>query len=233
MKKTIKKVKFMRFIRKSKENLLIKTFIKDFKNIAKKRERTNKRFSFVLTGGNSPIKLYKALAKENIKWKNIDFFWGDERLVSKKSKYSNFNLANTNILKKIEVDKKQLYSMDINRSSVLITSKKYSSKIKRYFKNKKIKFDVILLGMGNDGHIASIFQNDLNLKSNKITRPVLREDFKRITLNIKIINNAKNIYLWLNSKKKFDIYKKLILRKKSRTPVSFLNKKKLFVFCIS
>tara|TARA_B100000530_G_C15897817_1_gene464156 strand:+ start:180 stop:851 length:672 start_codon:yes stop_codon:yes gene_type:complete len=223
----------MRFIRKSKENLLIKTFIKDFKNIAKKRERTNKRFSFVLTGGNSPIKLYKALAKENIKWKNIDFFWGDERLVSKKSKYSNFNLANTNILKKIEVDKKQLYSMDINRSSVLITSKKYSSKIKRYFKNKKIKFDVILLGMGNDGHIASIFQNDLNLKSNKITRPVLREDFKRITLNIKIINNAKNIYLWLNSKKKFDIYKKLILRKKSRTPVSFLNKKKLFVFCIS
>ena len=223
----------MRFIRKSKENLLIKTFIKDFKNIAKKRERTNKRFSFVLTGGNSPIKLYKALAKENIKWKNIDFFWGDERLVSKKSKYSNFNLANTNILKKIEVDKKQLYSMDINRSSVLITSKKYSSKIKRYFKNKKIKFDVILLGMGNDGHIASIFQNDLNLKSNKITRPVLREDFKRVTLNIKIINNAKNIYLWLNSKKKFDIYKKLILRKKSRTPVSFLNKKKLFVFCIS
>ena len=223
----------MRFIRKSKENLLIKTFIKDFKNIAKKRERTNKRFSFVLTGGNSPIKLYKALAKENIEWKNIDFFWGDERLVSKKSKYSNFNLANTNILKKIEVDKKQLYSMDINRSSVLITSKKYSSKIKRYFKNKKIKFDVILLGMGNDGHIASIFQNDLNLKSNKITRPVLREDFKRITLNIKIINNAKNIYLWLNSKKKFGIYKKLILRKKSRTPVSFLNKKKLFVFCIS
>ncbi len=223
----------MRFIRKSKENLLIKTFIKDFKNIAKKRERTNKRFSFVLTGGNSPIKLYKALAKENIKWKNIDFFWGDERLVSKKSKYSNFNLANTNILKKIEVDKKQLYSMDINRSSVLITSKKYSSKIKRYFRNKKIKFDVILLGMGNDGHIASIFQNDLNLKSNKITRPVLREDFKRVTLNIKIINNAKNIYLWLNSKKKFDIYKKLILRKKSRTPISFLNKKKLFVFCIS
>ena len=98
---------------------------------------------------------------------------------------------------------------------------------------KKIKFDVILLGMGNDGHIASIFQNDLNLKSNKITRPVLREDFKRVTLNIKIINNAKNIYLWLNSKKKFDIYKKLILRKKNRTPVSFLNKKKLFVFCIS
>ena len=223
----------MRFIRKSKENLLIKTFIKDFKNIAKKRERTNKRLSFVLTGGNSPIKLYKALAKENIKWKNIDFFWGDERLVSKKSKYSNFNLANTNILKKIEVDEKQLYSMDINRSSVLITSKKYSSKIKRYFRNKKIKFDVILLGMGNDGHIASIFQNDLNLKSNKITRPVLRKDFKRVTLNIKIINNAKNIYLWLNSKKKFDIYKKLILRKKSRTPISFLNKKKLFVFCIS
>jgi len=233
LKKTIKKVKFMRFIRKSRENLLIKSFIKDLKNIAKKRERINKRFSFVLTGGNSPIKLYKALAKENIRWKNIDFFWGDERLVSKKSKYSNFNLANTNILKKIEVDKKQLYSMDINKSSVLSTSKKYSSKIKKYFSNKKIKFDVILLGMGNDGHIASIFQNDLNLKSNKITRPVLRKDFKRVTLNIRIINNAKNIYLWLNSKKKFDIYKKLILRTKNRTPVSFLNKKKLFVFCIS
>ena len=64
----------MRIIRKSKEKLLIESFIKDFKKVAKRKESLKKRFSFVLTGGNSPINLYKKLSKEKINWKNVDFF---------------------------------------------------------------------------------------------------------------------------------------------------------------
>ena len=158
--------------------------------------------SFVLTGGSSPINLYKELSKTNLNWKNIDFFWGDERYVSKKSIHSNFYLANETLLKFIKIKKKQIFSVNTVKSSAKKSSLDYSNKIKTYFGKNRISFDIVLLGMGNDGHIASIFPNDLQKKSNKITRSVLRNDFERITINLKKINNSKFIFLWLNTKKK-------------------------------
>ena len=71
----------MKIIRKNKEKQLIESFIKNFKKIAKKSERSKKRFSFALTGGSSPVRLYKKISKERLNWKNVDFFWGDERFV--------------------------------------------------------------------------------------------------------------------------------------------------------
>ena len=83
----------MKFFKKNNENLLIESFIQQFSKELAKKEKTNKRFSFVLTGGKSPINLYKKLAKSKVDWQNIDLFWGDERYVSQKSKHSNYKLA--------------------------------------------------------------------------------------------------------------------------------------------
>ena len=87
--------------------------------------------------------------------------------------------------------------------------------------------------MGNDGHIASIFPKDLNKESNKITRHVIRKDFKRITINLKTINNSKKIYLWLNNQKKTKIFNLLKKNKEKEIPINFLNKKKTSVFSLS
>ena len=67
--------------------------------------------------------------------------------------------------------------------------------------------------MGHDGHIASIFPKDLKLKSKRITATVIRKDFQRITLNINTINLAKNIFLWLPSKKITKIFIKKKIKK--------------------
>ena len=84
--------KFAKIIQKNNENLLIEKFIRLLNT--KIQNNGKKRFSFVLTGGNSPIKLYKKLAKNKyIKWKNVDFFIGDERFVKETSKNSNINLV--------------------------------------------------------------------------------------------------------------------------------------------
>jgi len=75
-------------------------------------------------------------------------------------------------------------------------------KIKKYFNGKKISFDLTLLGVGNDGHIASLFKNNINKINKKNVDFVIRKDFKRITLTIKCINNSKNIFLWAPEKRK-------------------------------
>ena len=222
----------MKIIRKSTEKLLIDSFVRAFKKKAKKKEAEKKRLSFVLTGGPSPIKLYRELSKIELNWKNIDFFWGDERFVSKNSIHSNYNMAMKEFLRFIKIKKKQIYSLNTINISPKSSSKMYERKIKEYFKSNKMKFDIFLLGMGDDGHIASIFPKDLQSTSKDVTRLVSRDDFKRITINIKVINNSRDIYLWLNTLKKTKIYNSLKNIKKSKIPVNYLKKKNTTIFCI-
>ena len=220
----------MKIINKKTEKSLIDHFIRNLKKDYLKNKRLNKRFSFVLTGGQSPRKLYRELAKNNIDWSNIDLFWGDERYVSHLSKYSNYKLAKNELINKIQINKENIFPIKTDKS-IDKCSSDYSKNIKRYFKNKKITFDYCLLGMGRDGHVASLFPNSKNLNKKFITKPITRKDFKRITLSLNVINNSKKILLWLNNKSISKIY--MDLRKKGKTiPVNKLNKKKIVIYKI-
>ena len=222
----------MRIIKKKNEKSLIREFLQIFKREIDKKKKSKSRLSFVLTGGSSPVNLYKKLAKSNIDWSNIDLFWGDERFVSNKSKNSNFKMANDLFIKKVKIKKQNLFYINTKRKDINQSSVEYQNKIKNYFKNKKIKFDICLLGMGNDGHVASIFPNTNILKKKSIVSPVNRGDFKRITIGLKVINNSKKIFLWLSKKSKTSIFKKLRLKGK-KIPINNLNKKKLYCFLIN
>ena len=83
--------------------------------------------------------------------------------------------------------------------------------------------------MGNDGHIASIFPNSVELTQKFLIKPIYRKDFKRLTFGLNIINNSKKIFLWLNTRKKKLIFNKLKTQGK-KIPVNNINKKKLFCF---
>ena len=221
--------KFAKKIVENSENFLIKKFIAQFKRKIKNKGKS--RFSFVLTGGNSPIKLYKHLAKERgIQWRNIDFFFGDERCVNKNSKHSNINMCKKNLLNKIPILNSQIYEINIKSKNLKKISQEYEKRIKKYFNGKKISFDLTLLGVGNDGHIASLFENNINNKNKKNVDFVIKKDFKRITLTIKCINNSKNIFLWAPGKKKNNIIKNIIKDKKFMYPASYLKLKNNFLF---
>ena len=222
----------MRNIKKRNEKSLINDFIEIFKREIIKKKKKRKRLSFVLTGGPSPVKLYKKLADANIDWANVDLFWGDERFVSKNSKYSNYKLVYESLIKKINISNKNLFSFKTKNIKIEKSALKYETDIKKYFKRKKIKFDIFLLGMGNDGHIVSIFPNSDELKQKFVVKPVFRKDFKRLTLSLNIINSSNKIFLWLNSKSKSLLFNKLI-NKGKKIPINNLNKDKLFCFLIN
>ena len=223
--------KFNKIVIKKTENQLIKEFISLFKRYISQKERANQRFSFVLTGGSSPINLYKYLSKTKINWKNVDLFWGDERFVSKKSKNSNFNLVKKHLINKIDIKKRNIFAINTKKSNPFISALDYERRVKKYFNNKKVCFDLILLGMGSDGHIASIFTENINLKTNKIASAISRDDFYRISLNLRTINNAKRIFLWLNNQKKSSIFRKI--KKKKQVAVNFLKKDKTNLFTLN
>ena len=218
----------MKIEKKLNEITLINTFIDQLKKDISISKKKNERFSFVLTGGKSPVKLYKKLAKSKIDWSSVDLFWGDERHVSNKSKNSNYKLAYDTFIKKIKIKKSNLYKIDTN-NNLNNSAQKYKRKIINYFRNNKNFFDCVLLGMGEDGHIASIFPNSKLIKEKFGVKAVKRKDFNRITLSLYIINKSKKIILWLNSKFKskiFDKYKRL----GKHLPVNNLNRKKIIVF---
>ena len=222
--------KFPEIIKKRTENQLIKSFIEQFEKVISGSNYKSKRFSFVLTGGNSPKKLYKKLSVSVKNWKNIDFFWGDERIVSKNSVNSNYNLVNKFLFNNNEIKKKQVFSIKTNLKDMSLIVRNYENSIKNYFKKKLISFDLIILGMGNDGHIASIFFDDKKIKNKSLVRVIVRNDFYRVTLGIDLINKSKRIWLWLPTRKKTRLYNSL--KNKKNIPVSLLNKKKLKVFSI-
>jgi 6-phosphogluconolactonase len=221
----------MKIINKKSEKSLIDQFISDLKKDYLRKKKQNKRLSFVLTGGKSPKKLYRKLAQTNIDWKNIDLFWGDERYVSHLSRNSNYRLAFDELIKKIKINKKNIFPIKTQKS-FLKCSIDYSIVIKKYFKNKKINFDYCLLGMGVDGHIASIFPGSENLYKKFITKTVIRKDFKRISIGLNVINNSKKILLWLNNKSKSKIYLKL-KKEGKKIPVNNLNRKNTIIYKIN
>ena len=221
--------KFAKIIHQNNENFLITKFIRLFR--AKISNKGKRRFSFVLTGGNSPIKLYKHLAKsKNINWGKIDFFIGDERYVKDTSKNSNIKMCKKYLLNKIKISDNQIYKISTNKKSIKERVLDYEKKIKKYFFNKKIVFDLILLGIGDDGHIASLFKNNINKKTNKNVNFIKKNDFLRITLTLKCLNNSKSIFLWAPGKAKSNIIKKILLDKNFKYPASFLKKKNNFLF---
>ena len=124
--------KFDRIIHQNNEIFLIKKFIRFFKAEIKKKKKN--RFSFVLTGGNSPIRLYKELAKDkSINWKKIDFFIGDERYVKETSKNSNIKMCKKYLLNKIRILNTQIYKISTTDGSIIKSSLLYEKKNKRIF----------------------------------------------------------------------------------------------------
>ena len=122
--------KFEKIIIENDENLLIKKFISLFKQKIRKKKKG--RFSFVLTGGDSPIKLYKKIAKiKNINWRKIDFFIGDERFVNENSKNSNFKMCKKHLIDRIKISNKQIYKISTANKSLKEATLDYEKKIKK------------------------------------------------------------------------------------------------------
>ncbi|WP_417360626.1 6-phosphogluconolactonase [Galbibacter sp.] len=158
------------------------------------------KFTVALTGGSSPAGLYQLLAtdsyREKIDWSKVYVFWGDERWVPLDDQKSNAGAAFNDLLNHIPVPKDQIFPMwkaDISATDYAV---EYEALLEQHL-TKGEEFDLIILGMGDDGHTASLFPNQdiiLKEKVKKVAAYFLAtQDMYRITLTAPLINKSKNI----------------------------------------
>ena len=174
------------------------------------------KFTVALSGGNTPAAMYKLLATDfyssQLNWKNVYFFWGDERCVSLNSKDNNSFNAKNILLEKVAVPKKNIFVIPVNESPVNAAIY-YEATIKIFFKTDNPVFDLILLGMGDNGHTASLFPHTSILHEEKLlVKDVYVDEIKmnRISFTAPLINNAKHILFLVAGKEKESMLKKVL-----------------------
>ena len=159
---------------------------------------TNERFTVALSGGSSPKKLYELLASgysDKIDWNKVYFFFGDERYVPHSSPDSNYLMVKKALFEPLAIPEKQIFAVDTTVEPDA-AAQKYAQVIRDFFKEERIRFDLVLLGLGDNSHTASLFPYTPVLNDKEPTvREVYLDDQKvyRITLNAPLINQAHRI----------------------------------------
>lgn len=170
-----------------------------FAQLARQRIATGGRFTVALAGGETPRRTYQLLAREpwrsSIPWDLIHFFWGDERCVPADDPRSNQLMARTALLDHLELAPEQLHPIRGDLPATL-AAEAYQTELQRFFGNKPPRFDLVLLGLGDDGHTASLLPGSTALQEQVRWTAVTQragEPFERVTLTAPLINQAKRI----------------------------------------
>ncbi|MFC5283157.1 6-phosphogluconolactonase [Pedobacter alpinus] len=178
-------------------NEAIEALAKVFVEKAKTAIAQNNKFSVALSGGSSPKKLYDVLANnyaEAIDWTKVYFFFGDERYVAHDHADSNYLLAKNGLFDALPINENQIFKVDTSLDPAS-AALEYQRSICAFFDNKT-SFDLIILGLGDDAHTASIFPNTaLIWIDEELVKEVYLEDKKvyRISFTAPLINQAKEI----------------------------------------
>lgn len=183
--------------------------------IGEKAIAENDRFNFVLTGGNSPKELYTMLAttyREKLDWSKVYFFVGDERNVPKEDDSYNGLMAKKSILDPLTIAADHIFYVDTTLAPEKAAIE-YAKSITTHFNGADLAFDLILLGMGDDAHTASLFPGTTVLGNHEVTVDAVyveKLSTHRITLTAPLINKAKNIAFLVFGEAKAEAIKHVI-----------------------
>ena len=180
----------------------------------------NGKFTVALAGGSTPKSLYQLLAtdefKNRIDRQKVFFFFGDERNVTPENDESNFKTADENLLKPLQISAENVFRWQTELADAEKIAENYSKTIVRFFDltNEEFpRFDLILLGMGDDGHTASLFPlTDALNETEKIavSNYVGKLDTNRLTFTFPTLNSAANVIFLISGVSKANALKEVL-----------------------
>ena len=151
--------------------------------------------TIALAGGSTPKPLYQAIREANLPWDKIHVFWGDERYVSPDSDRSNQKMARSAWLNGVDIPVNNIHPMPTGAQDPAADAATHEAELKNFFQLENGEFpafDLILLGMGDDGHTASLFPHTEALQVRDRLVTVGNKDGEpRLTFTVPLINNAR------------------------------------------
>jgi 6-phosphogluconolactonase len=192
--------------------------------------QTRDKFSIALAGGSTPESLYELLAsdefKNKIDWSKTLVFFGDERCVAPGDAESNYRMANAALLSRVSILPENVFRLrgEIEPEKA---AAEYEAIIKKNLSDGA-PLDLILLGMGDDGHTASLFPQSAALRE---TEKLVAANFveklnaNRLTLTFRAINSAKNVLFLVTGAKKAKTVKKVLAAEAIDLPAALIKPK--------
>ncbi len=197
----------------------------EFVRQANERSATAGRFVVALSGGSTPRALYSLLAdaefQSQVPWHRVHFFWGDERCVPPEHPDSDYRMAFETLLSKAPVPEKNIHRIE-GEEKPEIAAAKYEKAIRDFFQladSELPRFDLILLGLGDDGHTASLFPGSEALQETRrlaVATYVEKLKSHRVTLTLPVLNHAANIFFLVAGENKTGILKDVLQRESSK-----------------
>jgi 6-phosphogluconolactonase len=205
--------------------------IKTWREISQKGIERKGLFSVALSGGKTPINLYRKLpgVKEMLPWEKTHIFLVDERFVPFEHNDSNYRMLKETLLDHIPILPGNIHSIPTERSTLQGSAIAYEEDIKIFFNlqsGQYPEFDLILLGIGEDGHTASLFPGSPVLKEEeRLTAAVVLDETRhsRVTLTLPVINHAKHILFLVVGKNKAPALRKIVDKKDTSLPASMVH----------
>ncbi len=174
------------------------------------------KFLIALSGGKTPEQLYLLLAepffRDQMQWDKTFVFWGDERCVPLEDERNNAHQAKLLLLDKINIPAPNIYPIPVNLSPAEAASK-YEKEMNSFFEGGSPRLDFLLLGLGENGHTASLFPRTKVIAERAMgIREVYLEDERifRVTMTAPLINKARQILFLVGGKNKAEILKKVL-----------------------
>ena len=194
-------------------NSIAQTAAAEFLEAAQQAVSEKGSFSVALAGGSTPKALYGLLAtnpllQAKVPWSKIQFFFGDERHVPPTDEESNFRMAEEAMLGKAPVDPKQVHRIKGEKRNAAQAAEEYEQDLRASFRlqaGEFPRFDLVLLGMGPEGHTASLFPGTKALKEERrlvVSNWVGKFYTDRITLTPPVLNNAARVIFMVHGEEK-------------------------------
>ncbi len=180
--------------------------------------RRSGRFTIALSGGHTPSGLYSILAsdyRDRIKWDAVHFFFGDERYVPHTDNLSNFKMAKLSLLDVVPVPRVNVHAIPTMLADADVSAKKYEEELRKTFAGGTQTFDLLLLGMGKEGHTASLFPRSPALDEKDrwvlpVVVPIVPPE--RITLTYDALNRSRATFLLVAGEDKAETVGKVLGR---------------------
>ncbi|MBA2501897.1 MAG: 6-phosphogluconolactonase [Pyrinomonadaceae bacterium] len=203
----------------------------EFIRCAKESIAARGRFAVALAGGGTPRALYSLLAspdkRDRVDWTRTHIFWGDERCVSPTSEDSNYRTAHDALLSKVSMRPQNIHRIEAERADVDKAARDYEIQLQMFFgltDGDAPHFDLILLGMGRDGHTASLFPGSDTLEERHRLAVVTwnaGQQMRRITLTLPVLNNARVCIFLVSGKDKAETLREVLQAQTTNIAATF------------